>query len=198
MPAMFRVFLIVLASIFGTAHAAKPNPAPAAATDPVRDPVRAASDIAESYRVSPADTLSVEVFGEEDLTKEFTISESGTIAFPLIGTVKVGGLRSIEIEKLLNKKLRKGFLLNPRVTVTVRGYRPFFVSGQVISPGSFKFEPGLTVRKAVTMAGGFTERASKSKIYVVSEGANTSKPRKVKLDDALKPGDVITVEESFF
>ena len=155
-------------------------------------------DISGSYKLSPADAIDVQVFGEADLSKEYTISENGTISFPLLGTLKIAGLKSAQIERLITKKLQKGFLLNPRVNVTIRGYRPFFVSGQVQAPGSFKFEPGLTVRKALTMAGGFTERASKSKITIVSEGRSSSMPRKAKMDEPLRPGDVITVEESFF
>jgi len=155
-------------------------------------------DIAGSYRLRPADAIDVQVFGEADLSKEYTISENGTISFPLLGTLKIAGLKATQIERLIIKKLRNGFLVNPRVNVTIRGYRPFFVSGQVQAPGSFKFEPGLTIRKALTMAGGFTERASKSKIYIVSEGQSASKPRRAKIDEPLRPGDVINVEESFF
>ena len=155
-------------------------------------------DIAGSYKLRPADAIDVQVFGESDLSKEYTISENGTISFPLLGTLKVAGLKASQIERLIVKRLQKGFLINPRVNVAIRGYRPFFVSGQVQSPGSFKFEPGLTIRKALTMAGGFTERASKSKIYIVSEGQASAKPRRAKLDESLSPGDVITVEESFF
>jgi polysaccharide biosynthesis/export protein VpsN len=170
------------------------------AQTPSASPVAPSSaiDISGSYKLSPADAIDVQVFGEAELSKEYTISENGTISFPLLGTLKIAGLKAAQIERLITKKLQKGFLLNPRVNVTIRGYRPFFVSGQVEAPGSFKFEPGLTIRKAITMAGGFTERASKSKITIVSEGQSSSRPRKAKMDEPLRPGDVITVEESFF
>jgi polysaccharide biosynthesis/export protein VpsN len=189
-----RIVFVVLALIACGELCAQ---SPAAESTGTPATVRAA-DISGSYKLSPADAIDVQVFGESDLSKEYVISENGTISFPLIGTVKVSGLRSAQIERLLTKKLQKGFLVNPRVNVTIRGYRPFFVSGQVVAPGSFKFEPGLTIRKALTMAGGLTERASKSKIYVLSEGKASTKPRKAKLDEPLRPGDVITVEESFF
>ena len=185
------VFLVLFAhgGLFGQNSAAESRAA--------RTQERAV-DISGSYKLSPADAIDVQVFGESDLSKEYTVSENGTISFPLIGTIKVSGLKASQIERLLTQKLQKGFLVNPRVNVTIRGYRPFFVSGAVIAPGSFKFEPGLTIRKALTMAGGLTERASKSKIYVLSEGKASAKPRKAKLDEPLRPGDVITVEESFF
>lgn len=181
--------LLTCCELLAQVQSGSPKPAADAATS---------SDISGSYKLSPADAVDVQVFGEADLSKEYVISENGTISFPLLGTLKIAGLKASQIERLLVKRLQKGFLVNPRVNVTIRGYRPFFVSGQVQAPGSFKFEPGLTIRKALTMAGGFTERASKSKIYIVSEGKSTGKPRKAKMDEPLRPGDVITVEESFF
>jgi polysaccharide biosynthesis/export protein VpsN len=156
-----------------------------------------AVSVIDEYRLAPADVLQIEVFGEAELTDAYTISESGKINFPLVGTIDAVGRRAADLESELAAMLKKGYLLNPRVTVTVTSYRSIFVNGQVTNPGVYKFEPGFTVRKAITMAGGFTERASKKKLYVV--GADSSaKPRKVKLEDVIRPGDVITVEESFF
>jgi len=194
---MHQIVRLVIIAFFILSCCQSLAQVPAGATKPTAL-ISPSLDIAGSYKLRPADAIDVQVFGEADLSKEYTISENGTISFPLLGTLKIAGLKATQIERLIIKKLRNGFLVNPRVNVTIRGYRPFFVSGEVQAPGSFKFEPGLTIRKAVTMAGGFTERASKSKIYIVSEGQSASKPRRAKIDDPLRPGDVITVEESFF
>jgi polysaccharide biosynthesis/export protein VpsN len=151
------------------------------------------------YQLAPGDTISVVVFGETELSKEYTVGESGRIAFPLLGGVEVIGLKTKQIEKLLVQKLKAGFLVNPKVNVSIRSYRAVYVNGQVRSPNGYPFVPGMTVRKLISIAGGFTERASQSRIFVISDnaGANAS-PRKVKLDAEVRPGDIISVEESFF
>ncbi len=151
------------------------------------------------YALAPGDLISVVVFGEGELSKDYTVGESGKIAFPLIGEVAVVGLKTTQIERLLTQKLKSGFLINPRVNVTIRTYRSVYVNGQVKSPNGYPFVPGMTVRKLISIAGGFTERASKSRIFVISEIAGaSSNPRKVKLDAEVRPGDIISVEESFF
>jgi polysaccharide export outer membrane protein len=94
--------------------------------------------------------------------------------------------------------LRGRYLLNPRVSVSIDEYRQFFVNGQVEKPGGYPFQPGITVGKAVAIAGGFKERASKTKIFVIREGDASHTPQKVDLNDAMNPGDIVTVEESFF
>ena len=151
------------------------------------------------YALAPGDLISVEVFGEPELSKDYTVGESGKIAFPLIGEVNVLSLKTKQVERLLRKRLKSGFLVNPRVNVTIRTYRSVYINGQVKSPSGYPFVPGMTVRKLISIAGGFTERASTSRIYVISEvaGASTS-PRKVKLEAEVRPGDIISVEESFF
>ena len=103
-----------------------------------------------------------------------------------------------ELEKLLTDGLRGSYLVNPRVSVTIDEYRPYFINGQVGNNGSFPYQPGLTVRKAVSIAGGFKERASMSKIFIVRDGDATNTPVRADLNTQVHPGDIITVGESFF
>jgi polysaccharide biosynthesis/export protein VpsN len=174
------------------AFAAKPAAAATAPSSELRKAVFA-------YALAPGDLVAIEVFGEPDLSKEYTVDESGRIAFPLVGEVQVSGLKTKEVEKLLIAKLKKNILVNPRVNVTVRTYRSVYVNGEVKAPNGYPFVPGMTVRKLISIAGGFSERASKSRIFVISEGASgDASPRKVKLDAQVRPGDIISVEESFF
>jgi polysaccharide export outer membrane protein len=84
------------------------------------------------------------------------------------------------------------------VSVEINEYRPFYINGMVHRPGGYPFQPGLSVRKAASIAGGFKERASLSKIYLIKENDSTQSPRKVDLDAPVGPGDLVTVEESFF
>ncbi len=193
----------MIANVFwaSTVHAAKApstsgtsgiTNAPSALTAPQKN-------VIFDYALAPGDLISVEIFGEPDLSKDYTVGESGKIAFPLVGEVNVLSLKTKQVERLLRIKLKSGFLVNPRVTVTIRTYRSVYINGQVANPNGYPYVPGMTVRKLISIAGGFTERASKSRIYVISEvaGASTS-PRKVKLDAEVRPGDIISVEESFF
>ena len=82
--------------------------------------------------------------------------------------------------------------------MTINEYRNFFINGSVEKPGGYPYIPGLTVRKAVSLAGGFKERASREKIFVISDDDRSQRARKVDLNAAVSPGDIITVEESFF
>jgi polysaccharide export outer membrane protein len=160
------------------------------------------------YRLGAGDVIKISVYDEPDLSLDVRIGLSGEISFPLLGDVTVAGLSPKELELNLVKRLKGPYLLNPSVTVSIVEYRPFYVTGEVEKPGNYAFHPGLTVDKAITIAGGFTERASKGKIFVmhdqspyesIAEDSKRSAARKsVKLYDVVQPGDVITVEQSFF
>ena len=94
--------------------------------------------------------------------------------------------------------LKDGYFVNPQVTVAIKQYKPFYIQGEVRTPGSYPFEVGMTVRRAIAMAGGLTERASKKKIYLTHANSKASKEIKVDLDASVLSGDVILIKESFF
>jgi len=151
------------------------------------------------YKLGVGDVISVQVIGEDDLKREkIRLSDAGTLSFPYLGEIRVRGLTVGALEELITKGLKGRYLLNPQVTVTIHEYRNFFVNGQVDKPGGYAFVPGLTVRKAISMAGGFKERASKEKINVIREDDVKGLPQRVQLEGPVQPGDIITVEESFF
>jgi polysaccharide biosynthesis/export protein VpsN len=166
-------------------------------TPPKSDTLK--SDTLSKYRLSTGDVISITVFGEDDLKKEKTrLTDAGTISYPVLGEIEVRGKTVGELEKILTDGLRGRYLVNPRVSVTIDEYRPFFINGQVANNGSFPYQPGLTVRKAVSIAGGFKERASPSKITIVRDGDATNTSIKVDLNAPIQPGDTISVGESFF
>lgn len=151
----------------------------------------------QSYRIGSGDLLSITVFGEEDLSlQKVRVGTNGTISFPLLGEVIVSSMSVAELESDLVRRLKEGYLKKPVVTVSVIEYRLFYINGEVKNPGGYNFVDGLTVQKAVALAGGFTQRASKSSIILESE--NKPGKHKVGLNDVVNPGDVITVDESFF
>ena len=152
-----------------------------------------------SYTLGAGDVISIRVFGEDDFTREkIRLTDAGTIFYPSVGEIRINGLTLGSLEKLVIDSLKGRILVNPRVSVEINEYRPFFFTGMVKNPGSYPYQPGLTVRKAASLAGGFHERASLRKIYVIREGDKEQKPELVDLDSPVSPGDLVTVEESFF
>lgn len=152
-----------------------------------------------NYRLGAGDVISVQVLGEDDLRRDkIRLSDAATISYPILGEIRLLGKTVAELEGLIRDGLKGRYLLNPQVTVTINDYRNFFINGQVQRPGGYAFIPGLTVRKAVSLAGGFKERASQEKIFAIREDDPKQVPKKVDLNASVNPGDIITVEESFF
>lgn len=162
--------------------------------------VKAEDRIALSrYRLGSGDVVTIRVFGEEDLSRErIKLTDAGTVPYPVLGEIRILGRTVADLEKQITDGLRGKYLVNPRVSVLIEEYRPFYINGMVERPGGYPFRPGLTVRMAASLAGGFKERASMSKIFVIREGDNQQKPEKAELGTPVFPGDIVTVEESFF
>jgi polysaccharide export outer membrane protein len=131
-------------------------------------------------------------------SRERSTSDAGTIPYPALGELKALGLTIGELERTITKGLKAGYLVNPRVSVQIEEYRPFFINGMVERPGSYPFQPGLTVFKASTLAGGFKERASFGKISIIREGNVKAGAQKADLDTPVYPGDTVFIDESFF
>jgi protein involved in polysaccharide export with SLBB domain len=162
----------------------------------------AAADVTgvSTYRLAAGDVISVRVFNEPEFTQErVRLTDAGTVSFPILGELPVLGRTVGDLEALITERLKGRILVNPQVTVWIEQYRPFFINGMVERPGAYPFLPGLTVRKAASIAGGFRERASMNKIFLQREqDPARNKPRLTNLDAEIGPGDTITVEESFF
>jgi len=149
-----------------------------------------------NYTLNTGDRIAIEVFDEPELSVQALVDDSGALSYPLLGAVQVAGLTVRQLEVNLTEGLRGRFLINPRVSVAIVEYRPFFVRGEVAKPGDYAFTPGLTVQKAVSIAGGFTDRASRTKFFITSD--NDGERRGVAINDRVAPGDIIEIEESFF
>lgn len=158
-----------------------------------------ASSELSSYKLGAGDLITIRVLGEEDLKREkVRLSDAGTISFPMLGEIKVKGMTVGALEEYITKGLKGRYLLDPQVTVMLEEYRNFFVNGQVDKPGGYPYIPGLTVRKAISLAGGFKERAARDKLNIIRDDDPTQTPRRVDMNAPVYPGDILTVEESFF
>jgi len=154
--------------------------------------------VSDSYELQAGDVISIQVFDEPDLTMEATVGQSGAINYSYLGTLEVAGKSPEQLTDDITDKLRDGFLKNPSVNITVMKYRSFFVDGEVNRPGSYGYEPGLTLAKAVSLAGGLTDRASRRKIFLTRDVEGNKNRYRVELSQSIEPGDVIEIEERFF
>jgi polysaccharide export outer membrane protein len=152
----------------------------------------------DDYRLSAGDVIEVRVYDEDDLSMKLSIPGNGRVDYAFVGELMMIGKTVGVVEKEIYDLLLGDYLIEPTVSVSVVTYRDFYVYGEVARPGSYAWQPGLTVRKVITLAGGLKERASGSKWYLVPEGGSESERRKVTKDDLVRPGDTLTIEQSFF
>lgn len=152
----------------------------------------------EDYRLGAGDKVRVNVFGEQALTGEFQVSGAGMISLPLIGDIQAAGLTVAEFQRSVEEGLKQGYLLDPKVSAEVLTYRPFFVLGEVGSPGTYPYSTGLTVLNAVATAGGFTYRADTKRVYIRRAGGGDEEVYRLTTGTMVAPGDTIRIGERFF
>lgn len=159
----------------------------------------AANEGIAQYRLAAGDVISINVFDEKELSlSKIRLDDAGGIAYPMLGMIQVKGLTLADLQQKITMGLKGRYLINPQVTVSIDQYRDVFINGQVHKPGNYPYQPGLTVRKAVSIAGGFKDRANKSTVTIVHENQDKSASIKGDLNTEIRPGDTVTVEESFF
>ncbi len=153
-----------------------------------------------AYRLGPEDQVRVTVFNDPRLTGEFRVTDAGTLALPLIGTVQASGRTTTEVERAIERVMtERNLFRDPSVAVQVINYRPIFVLGQVERGGQFPYQPGMTALSAVAVAGGFNYRAIRDYVGVTRVGED-GRPREYRAprQALLMPGDVVTVYERRF
>jgi polysaccharide biosynthesis/export protein len=243
---------------------------------------------AQDYMVGEGDVLRINVFGHDELTTVARVSGDGSIKFPLIGQIDVGGLTLLQISDRISTLLSEGYVVDPQVSIFVQEFRSkkafimgevhkpgfhvlsgnttflellsvaggvtkdaaekatikrksdatnkeeiiitvdlksllengdtsrdvpimdgdsiyiaktgvFYATGEVVRPGEYKYMEGLTVIKAITVAGGFTGIASKGRVKIMRKvNGQEEIIEKAKMDEPILSDDVIVVPESFF
>jgi polysaccharide export outer membrane protein len=160
--------------------------------------VGAAENQMSEYKLGTGDKITVYVFDEPDLSLDYTLSDAGTISYPFLGEIRVLGMTVGELENRIASSLAAGYLVDPKVNVTIKEYKQFYIEGEVEKSGGYVYQPGLTLRKAVSLAGGMTERASEKKIFVIRESDPDKQRKSIGMSDPVYPGDIVTVEQGFF
>lgn len=157
-----------------------------------------ATEPISEYILGPGDRLRVTVFGQQDLSGEFSVSGNGTIALPLIGEVASRDVTVDELSQRIARKLKPDYLVNPRISVEVLNFRPFFIIGEVKNPGSYSYQHGMTVVNAVALAGGYTYRARRGRVLIKRAKGDVRTEKRANEGTYVLPGDVIRVPERFF
>lgn len=152
---------------------------------------------AADYRLAAGDELRIKVFDNEDISGEYQIDAAGNVNFPLVGQVKAAGLTVDQFSQDLTQRLNADYLVDPKVSVEVLNFRPIFVIGQVNTPGSYSYQPGMTVRQAVALAGGYTRRASTSSMTIIRQEGTGTIEVEADEDTPVLPGDTIEVDRRF-
>jgi protein involved in polysaccharide export with SLBB domain len=188
MKAFAAIVLLVLGSLL-----AGLTPAAAQSADPT------GASVAESYRLGAGDKVRVNVFGQPELSGDFVIDGTGLVQLPLVGQVKALGLTARQFEAEITNALKTGeYLKDPKVSVEVANYRPFYIIGEVNKPGEYPYVNDMTILNAVALAGGFTFRADDSDVYIRRHGGTTETKYPADQSTRVEPGDIVRVGERFF
>ena len=180
----------------------------AAIASAMQQVVRAKTD----YRLAAADLISVTVYQDPDMNRKVRVNTNGTVALPLIGSVKIGGMTLVDAQASIENKLAQ-FLVSPQVSLFIEEYgnKTIFVMGEVQKPGSYPIptESRMTVLEAISTGGGFTPIAAQDRVRVLRyvDGASVTYTINTKeitqqglkeKDIALEPNDIVYVPQTFF
>lgn len=154
--------------------------------------------VIDEYRLGVADKVRVTVFGEAALTGEFLVGGNGKISLPLIGETQASGMTIGQFQEEVAAALRNGFITEPRVSAEVLNYRPFYILGEVGSPGEYPYTNSLTVLNAVATAGGFTYRADKRLVFIKRAEGEGEEEFPLTTATRVAPGDTIRIRERLF
>src|SRR5581483_2101884 len=154
--------------------------------------------VLQAYTLDSGDRLRITVFGQEGLTNSYAVDAAGNITMPLIGPVTARGLTPDQLSQSIAERLRQGYIREPHVALEIEGYRPFFILGEVTTPGQYAYVANMTVENAVAIAGGFGPRAEKSKITLTRNQGGQVVKASVGLNYPIRPGDTLRIQERWF
>ena len=143
--------------------------------------------------------IHVTVYGESTLSGDYQIDPSGLVSLPLAGTIKAAGLTQQQLERDLEQRLSAtNYLTNPKITVSVSEFRPFYILGEVQKPGSYPYTGGLNVLSAIALAGGTTYRANQSRVLIQHPGESAMHEYDLSVPIPILPGDIVEVPRRYF
>ena len=154
--------------------------------------------LTDTYVLGAGDKVRLLVFNEQNLSGEFSVSSDGMLSLPLVGDVPAADRTTRAIADDVARMLADGYLQNPRVTMEVLTYRPFFILGEVTTPGQYPYAAGMTVLNAIATANGFTPRAKHGTVFIRRRGEKAELEYALTPDLKVMPGDTIRLDERYF
>jgi len=152
----------------------------------------------EPYTLDAGDKLRIVVFGQDGITNSYMVGADGQVNLPLIGIVGARGTTTSELAQRIAEKLKQGYVREPHVSVEVEAYRPFFILGEVTTPGQYPYVANMTAETAIAIAGGFSPRADKRTVQLSRNLPGQQIRSDVPLSYPLRPGDTVMVKERWF
>ncbi len=151
------------------------------------------------YRLGPGDVLNIRIYDQPQLSGSYQVDDSGFIDLALLGPVQAAGVSTAALEASIAKGLQKnGLILHPAVGVEISTYRPFYILGEVNTPGQYPYRPGMTALTAISIAGGFTYRGCEDYVGITRNAGGSAAQYRAPTSALVQPGDVITVFERRF
>jgi polysaccharide export outer membrane protein len=152
----------------------------------------------QPYTLDAGDRLRIVVFGQDGISNSYIVDAGGNVNLPLIGVVPARGYSTQQLSQAISDRLKQGYVREPHVSVEVEAYRPFFILGEVTTPGQYPYVANMTAETAVAIAGGFAPRASKGAVKLTRNTPGQQFSADVPLRTPLRPGDTIVVKERWF
>ncbi len=147
------------------------------------------------YQLKPGDQVKIVVFGEDRFSGDFTVSPDGAITIPQLGAVPAARSTVRGLESQLKQRLISAGVSNPHVSILYDSAKTVKILGAVQAPGTYPFQPGMTVSAAVALAGGYSWRARTGKVVLKPKGQQTGTTRRVSEVAFLNPGDELVILE---
>lgn len=151
-----------------------------------------------AYTLGSGDKLRIVVFGQDGITNSYLVGADGNVNLPLVGNVPARGFTTAQLAQMVAERLKQGYVREPHVSVEVEAYRPFFILGEVTTPGQYPYVANMTAETAIAIAGGFSPRADKRKVQLTRTMPGQLIKGDVPLSYPLRPGDTIVVKERWF
>jgi polysaccharide biosynthesis/export protein len=158
-------------------------------------PVLSSKPDVSSYHLGPGDRVEIKVLGADELAGQYSVQDDGTIRMLMVGEVPAAGLTPEQVQTKIEDKLKAGrYITQPHASVAVLIYRPFYILGEVASPGGYPYVSGMKVLSAVAAAHGYTYRANQDYVIVTRNGEDT----RADILSSILPDDIIRVPERYF
>lgn len=186
---VLALLLLFLVSPLVQRVAAQDNAPASAATKPTEvakaqpsspdtPPQRVAPVKSDSYVIGAEDVLTINVWKEQEMSRQVPVRPDGMISLPLLGDVKASGLTPLQLQDQLTTDMKK-YISDPQVTVIVNQVNSlnFNVVGEVLKPGYYPLTRRMTILDAIAISGGFRDFAKVKKIYVLRTEADGKQVR---------------------